>query len=147
MVQTNLKVICSVKNALSATVITINSSQVSNFHDYLQKRNNELGKLNTFQLRELLEDTKEMVWEDYKPNFLGLGKSKKTIFEILTYISTFTTALSMFFILGVCCYKRLKTLNSTTKIIYEELRRQKREKQTLKRQRYPQKAYMTNGKY
>ena len=77
-----------------------------------------------------------MVWEDYKPNFLGLGKSKKTIFEILTYISTNTTALSIFFTLGVCCYKRLKTLNSTTKIIYEEFRRQNREKQTLKRQRY-----------
>ena len=141
MVQTNLKVIYSLKNALSATVITINSSQASNFHDYLQKRNNELRKLNTSQLRELPEDTKEMVWEDYKPNFLGLGKSKKTIFEILTYISTFTTALSIFFILGVCCYKRSKTLNSTTKIIYEELRRQKREKQTLKRQRYlPEKS-------
>ena len=55
---------------------------------------------------------------------------------MLTYISTITTALSIFFILGVCCYKRLKTLNSTTKIIYEEIRRQKREKQALKRQRY-----------
>ena len=77
-----------------------------------------------------------MVWECYKPNFLGLGKSKKMIFEILTYMFTFTTALSIFFILGVCCYKRLKTLNSTMKIIYEELHQQKREKQTLKRQRY-----------
>ena len=136
MIQTDLKVIYSLKDALAATVITLNTSQAASFEDYIQKRSREHEKLNTTKLRELLDDTTELVWQDYKPNYLGLGKSKKTVFEIFTYVSLITTVLTILVILGVCCWKRLQNLNSTTRIIYEEMHKQKRQRQSRKRQRY-----------
>ena len=136
MMQTDLKVIYSLKDVLAATVITLNTSQAASFEDYIHKRSREHEKLHTTKLRELLDDTTELVWQDYKPNYLGLGKSKKTVSEIFTYVSLITTVLTILVTLGICCWKRLKNLNSTTKIIYEELHKQKRQRQSRKRQRY-----------
>ena len=133
MIQTDLKVICSLKDALTAT---LNATEAVSFKEYLEKRSSDLEKLNTTNLREILEETQELVWEDYKPNFLGLGQSKKKVFEILNYVSIVSTILSVVLVVGLCFFKRIKSLNSTTKIIYEELHRQKRQKQARKRQRY-----------
>ena len=63
---------------------------------------------NITMLSERLENTTQIALQDYQPNYLGLGASKKKFFEWTSSFSTIATVTSIAVLIGLICYKRLK---------------------------------------
>ena len=133
MIQSDQKIIYSIDNKLTVRNLSwTEPKQALDFSSYLRKKSLESVKNNVTQLRGLLDNTTELVAEDYKTGYLGTDFSRRDFNEVSGLVSIVSTILTVLGLILICSSKSirrhsrmLKLLIATTKQERQDARLQK----------------------
>ena len=133
MIQSDQKIIYSIDNKLTVRNLSwTEPKQALDFSSYLRKKSLESVKNNVTQLRGLLDNTTELVAEDYKTGYLGTDFSRRDFNEVSGLVSIVSTILTVLGLILICSSKSirrhsrmLKLLVATTKQERQDARLQK----------------------
>ena len=134
MIQCQQNIMYALDNSLTVRNLTEKTNEINlDLIKYLKIREIQYHAQNISILSDRLENTTQIALQDYQPNYLGLGASKKKFFEWTSLFSTIVTFTSIVGLIGLVCYKRLKK-NSTLLQTVLAAARQERELKRLRNQ-------------
>lgn len=133
MIQCGRDIMYSLDNSQTATNLTIEATNIRlDISSHLQTQETKLRSENITLLRHQIENTTKIALKDYEANYLGLGASKKQLFEWASYLSIVGTIISVLAFSCLCCFKRLKKNNRMLRTVLETTR-QERERRRMQK--------------
>ena len=133
MIQSQQKVMYSLDNELVVKNLTWKSEKMSvDFHEYVKITAAKQIATNISRLQETLDNVTSIAEMDFKPNFLGLGISRRKWTDFTGMFSLVVTILSMLGFISVCCYSRIKKNNRLVRIVMDTMKQDRRERRMIK---------------
>ena len=109
MVQTNQKVIYALDNELTTRRLQWESeTKLLKFGEYLEHKSNEALNKNITHLKKIIDNTTDIIAEEFVSNYKGFGISKNKFQEVCSLASIVLTLLSIIGVIGMCCLKQIK---------------------------------------
>lgn len=109
MVQTDRSVMYALDNGLTVKSLKWKSpDQAVQLDRYLEVKSLESFNKNVSNLKKLLENTTDIVFQEFQDDYMGLGVTKNKFQEICSTVSIILTILSVLVFIGLCCWKRVQ---------------------------------------
>ena len=133
MIQSNQKVMYSFDNELVVKNLSWKSDKISvEFHEFVKVTSNQQITANITKLKETLDSVTSLAKMDFKPDFLGLGISRRIWNDFTGMFSLVVTILSILCFIFVCSYSRIKKNNRLVRIVMQTLKQEKRERRAIR---------------